>query len=65
MYNTIQTGNRDCHVNSRLLKTKQINENEVSKQTKIKIYKTFTRSVVIYGSETWTLTKGTKNIEKI
>lgn len=47
----IQAGNKCLYATHKLLKSKQ-----TSRRTKINIYKTIIRPVVMYGCETWTLT---------
>jgi hypothetical protein len=52
----IAKGNRVYYANTKLIKTKSLKKN-----TKMKIYKTMVRPVVIYSSETWTLTVKDEN----
>jgi len=52
-----QVGKRTYAVNQHMLKSKII-----KKSAKMQIYKTPIRQVVIYGSETWTLTKSDVNL---
>ena len=52
----IAKGNKAYYANSKLIKSKLLNEN-----TEMKIYKTMIRPVVTYTSETWTLTAKDEN----
>jgi hypothetical protein len=47
----IAKGNKAYYANAKLINSKFLKKN-----TKVKIYKTVIRSVVMYSSETWTLT---------
>ena len=60
IHDTIQIGNRAYYANSRLLRTKLISRN-----TKIKTYKTLVRSVVTYGGVTRTLIKMEQERQKV
>jgi len=51
MRDRIQVGNRAYAANYHMLKS-----NIIRRSVKMQIYKTLIRSVVMYGSETWTLT---------
>jgi len=52
----IAKGNKAYYANSKLIISKLLKKN-----TKMKIYKTMIRPVVIYSSETWTLTAKDEN----
>ena len=52
----IAKGNRAYYANAKLIKSKFLKKN-----TKMKIYKTTIRPVVMYSSETWTLTAKDEN----
>ena len=56
----IQVGNIAYEANHHRLKSKII-----KRSAKTQIYKTLIRSVVTYGSETWTLTKSNDNFFRI
>ena len=56
----ITAGNKAYYSSYNLLKNKNI-----TRKTKITIYKTIIRPVVTYGSETWTLTKSAENMLNI
>jgi len=47
----IVKGNKACYANAKLIKSKFVKRN-----TKMKIYKTTIRPVILYSSGTWTLT---------
>ena len=52
----IAKGNKAYYANAKLIKSKFLKKN-----TKMKIYKTLIRPVVMYSSETWTLTARDEN----
>jgi hypothetical protein len=52
----IAKGDKAYYANAKLIKSKYLKKN-----TKMKIYKTMTRPVVTYSSETWTLTAKDEN----
>ena len=52
----IKNGNKACYANAKLIKSKFLTKN-----TKMRIYKTTIRPVVTYLSETWTLTATDEN----
>jgi hypothetical protein len=52
----IRLGNRAFYANRKVLNSKS-----TSRSCKMKIYKTLIRSIVTYGSETWTLTSEIEN----
>ena len=52
----IAKGNKAYYANAKLIKSKFLKKN-----TKMKIYKTMIRPVVMYSSETWTLTARDEN----
>jgi hypothetical protein len=52
----IAKGNKAYYANAKLIKSKFVKKN-----TKMKIYKTMIRPVVMYSSETWTLTAKDEN----
>jgi hypothetical protein len=56
----IQAGNKAYFANNKLFKNKLI-----SRSTKMQIYRTIVRSVVTYGSETWTLPTAEENALRI
>jgi len=55
-----QTGNRAYAANHHMLKSKII-----KRSVKMQVYKMLIRPVVMYGSETWTLTKSDENLLRI
>jgi hypothetical protein len=56
----IAKGNKAYYANEKLIKSKFL-----KKSTKMKIYKTMIRPVVMYASETWTLTAKDENNQRI
>jgi len=56
----IQVGKRAYAANHHMLKSKII-----KRSVEMQIYKTLIRPVVMYGSETWTLTKSDENLLRI